>query len=750
MSGGSSHCLPPVDGDRTESLLWEEDNPKTAGGLRPGLATAIRHMTVGTEAEADASLAAMCGVEMAKASPEGAAQQPPRLRPPARAVTWKERSKSFHKSVHEGHKNTKEWFERRVSPTRGWWGKYDDSVWFVVDPEAKWRACWDAATGVLLLYLVFAIPYSIAFLDKMDMAFELFILIWFTVDIVLSFVTPYEKAGLIVTNPKWIAYEYGRTYFLIDFVSTFPFDYIFDNSAGGMNMTGKALKLPKLAKTLRALKMSKLMKFYQIDEMLGQVQINFRISPAFINLLALIFAALVVNHMFACIWYMIGVKAWDPDCADGGYNRRRRHCTWMQSGGFAPRDGNWYLYTTCLYWSLSTVSTVGYGDISANTTTEKTYTILVMITGVAGYAMLLQSIGQLMSTQGSPQSAATNALRNYLYKRNVPLGLSSEIFDYLYRHNAIRAFNNDHDAGVVQSISELPKPVRRKLRLFTERFLIKATPWFHDKSADFVADAITHLRPTLCTRGEVVGARCIRAEALFFVVAGKLAVYPEGSAPRRVSKLDWKDGTQTEADSFEPPRGRSLLDFGPRDTFGAPGCFLDASWTHDIIAETECEINVLPRVQLRRLLDEPEHAAILPLLQEEARVSVDGAAFLYHVPAKPNVSANTPSRTDSFSDVASLAGDEPSPRDRDRRADARADSAANVAAFLRKHVPEAALDSDEPGADVVRGLVALGNFYALHDTRAQDALSAVAQMQAGDTREGDARSFSACMSMPSV
>ena len=53
------------------------------------------------------------------------------------------------------------------------------------------------ATGVLLLFLVFAIPRGIAFLDHMNVAFELFILIWFTVDIVLSFVTPYEKAGLI-------------------------------------------------------------------------------------------------------------------------------------------------------------------------------------------------------------------------------------------------------------------------------------------------------------------------------------------------------------------------------------------------------------------------------------------------------------------------------------------------------------------------------------------------------------------------
>ncbi|KAH8075638.1 phosphorelay sensor kinase [Aureococcus anophagefferens] len=592
------------------------------------------------------------------------------------------------------------------------WGRYNDTAWFVIDPEARWRAVWDGGTAILLLYLVFAVPYSIAFLDGGLGWFEWFVLAWFSLDILISFVTPYEKAGLYVTNPRWIAFEYCRTYFAIDFLSTFPFDVVVNSTDSNMAVTGKALKLPRLAKTLRALKMSKLMKFYQVDELLGQVQINFHISPAFINLLALVFAALVINHFFACVWYTIGLRKFDDDCADGDGNRGRRHCTWMQTGGYSPRDGNWYLYTTCLYWSLSTVSTVGYGDISANTTMEKVYTIVVMITGVAGYAMMLQSIGRLMQSHSSTATTSTIALRDYLYKRNVPMDLCTKIFDYLYRHNAIRAYNNDNSQEVVASINELPKPIRRRLRLYTERATIGAIPWFQHRSSDFAADAVGFLKPTLSARGEVVGAQGIRAEALFFVQSGDLALEEE------------------EAEGIRP-----LLRFGPGDNFGAPGCFVDAVWKLEIIACSDCEISVFPREHLRRLLDEPEHAHLLPQFEYEAHQTVQAAPFLYAF-QDPAHQHGVARHAGDFRSPLGAARRDDGAAGRDNRAAktaldvARSDSAVAVANFLREHVPAAALASGAPGADVVNGLIALGDYHEHHWTSAMDATTADAKVDA--------------------
>ena len=73
-----------------------------------------------------------------------------------------------------------------------------------------------------------------------------------------------------------------------------------------------------------------------------------------------------------------------------------------------------------------TLSTVGYGDISPNTTEEKIFTIVVIFTGVSGYAMLIQAIGTAMA--GDPNKLShTKAMRNYLYDYEVPPDLAKRI-----------------------------------------------------------------------------------------------------------------------------------------------------------------------------------------------------------------------------------------------------------------------------------------------------------------------------------
>ena len=69
-----------------------------------------------------------------------------------------------------------------------------------------------------------------------------------------------------------------------------------------------------------------------------------------------------------------------------------RKCTWLQKGCLGTTrvnddvvnddddKGKWapnsYLYTTCLYFTVTTLSTVGYGDYSPNTLSEKVFGII--------------------------------------------------------------------------------------------------------------------------------------------------------------------------------------------------------------------------------------------------------------------------------------------------------------------------------------------------------------------------------------
>ena len=127
----------------------------------------------------------------------------------------------------------------------------------------------DGCTALLLLVLAFYIPFSIAFLDVGEFIwFDWYQLVWFSVDIMLSFCSPYENEEGWVTNPKWIAAEYFQCFFWVDTISTFPFVLVLGASSGASPLT-KLLKMPRLIKALRVLKMTKLTRAYHLDEVIS-------------------------------------------------------------------------------------------------------------------------------------------------------------------------------------------------------------------------------------------------------------------------------------------------------------------------------------------------------------------------------------------------------------------------------------------------------------------------------------------------
>ena len=49
-----------------------------------------------------------------------------------------------------------------------------------------------------------------------------------------------------------------------------------------------------------------------------------------------------------------------------------------------------------LYWSLTTLTTVGYGDISPTNITEMTYGVLMFVVGAVVYASIFANVTSLM------------------------------------------------------------------------------------------------------------------------------------------------------------------------------------------------------------------------------------------------------------------------------------------------------------------------------------------------------------------
>ena len=93
----------------------------------------------------------------------------------------------------------------------------------------------------------------------------------------------------------------------------------------------------------------------------------------------------MVTHIVACLWYLI--PFWDDDSPS--------ELSWIMRHGIE----NSFIesYSSAAYWSFSTLTTVGYGDITGFTTTEKIFSMVVMAIGVTWYAFIVSSMSSIIA-----------------------------------------------------------------------------------------------------------------------------------------------------------------------------------------------------------------------------------------------------------------------------------------------------------------------------------------------------------------
>lgn len=98
--------------------------------------------------------------------------------------------------------------------------------------------------------------------------------------------------------------------------------------------------------------------------------------------LLLIFLILV--HVIACFWVFIG------KFDDTSKNN------WIYAKGIVDMD-DYNLYVTSFYFSITTIVTVGYGDITAINAGEKILACFLMIFGVVAFSFATGALSSIIS-----------------------------------------------------------------------------------------------------------------------------------------------------------------------------------------------------------------------------------------------------------------------------------------------------------------------------------------------------------------
>lgn len=145
------------------------------------------------------------------------------------------------------------------------------------------------------------------------------------------------------------------------------------------------------------------------------------------------------------------------------YTRANGYDTMLEEAGVAD-GGPFENYVTVIYWSMATISTIGYGDLSGQSTPERLFSIICMSCGSMIYAYILSSMISIVKKsqkKASQKQQQYDKINQYLKFRDVPEDLTNEV--RLFYQGKFS--NSDWKLGFENErkiLKELPQALRTK------------------------------------------------------------------------------------------------------------------------------------------------------------------------------------------------------------------------------------------------------------------------------------------------
>ncbi|XP_075033463.1 voltage-gated inwardly rectifying potassium channel KCNH6 isoform X2 [Mixophyes fleayi] len=443
---------------------------------------------------------------------------------------------------------------------------------------SPFKAVWDWLILLLVIYTAIFTPYSAAFLlndqeeerswecgyscNPLDIV-DLIVDIMFIVDIVINFRTTYVNTNdEVVSHPAKIAIHYFKGWFLIDMVAAIPFDLLIYRT--GSDETTTLIGLLKTARLLRLVRVARKLDRYS------------EYGAAVLFLLMCTFA--LIAHWLACIWYAIGNVerpymehkiGWLDNLANQigkSYND-----TDVASGP-SIKDK----YVTALYFTFSSLTSVGFGNVSPNTNSEKIFSICVMLIGSLMYASIFGNVSAIIQRLYSGTARYhTQMLRvkEFIRFHQIPNPLRQRLEEY-FQH--AWSYTNGIDMNAV--LKGFPECLQADICLHLNRTLLQNCKAFRGATKGCLRALAMKFKTTHAPPGDTLVHYGDVLTTLYFISRGSIEILRDDIVVAILGKNDI---------------------FGePISLYARPG-----KSNADVRALTYCDLHKIQREDLLEVLD---------------------------------------------------------------------------------------------------------------------------------------------------
>ena len=398
----------------------------------------------------------------------------------------------------------------------------------VIFPNEPWKMMWDFMMLLAIVYSCVTVPFRLGMVYPATGSwwiFEAAITIFFIVDLLFTFkVAVADGSNALIINRNQIQQRYQEFWLWIDAASSCPVELI-EVSVSLLGMDDNESSDFRLLKLLRALRLLRLLRLLKILKLQAIVQIFEMRSPIpvqYLQLIKMVGGILYLMHVFGCGWYYLHFCEVENAAVEG-----REAVSWLTEygDGRGPEQNKWVQYLDAIYWALTTLTTVGYGDVVPHNNMERAYTLVVLLVGAIVFGFLLSSLGELLSNVDPTRvriDEKMNEVKQFLSWHSVPMELTLAVrryYDYYLSHRFI--------ANEEELLNNLTPSLKRAVLTHLLGKTVARIPLFASSDAsyvslDFQLQVHPMLKPIVREAKEVILEKGKNDGAIHFLSRGSI------------------------------------------------------------------------------------------------------------------------------------------------------------------------------------------------------------------------------------
>jgi voltage-gated potassium channel len=372
-------------------------------------------------------------------------------------------------------------------------------------PVFRYQGTAKTMYNALLVFVALAgtivTSYRLTFrLVQMDIVYWL-ITAFYILDIPYSFNQAVKKGLVVHADRRSIARLYLKGWFAVDVLSAIPFTAFFIAASGNASLGG-AWGVSALIDMVVVAKVLKMAKISKVSAIFRDIRESLSVNPALMRLVTFAFWFVTVVHLMACGWCLIGATELERPQADQ--------------------------YIRALYWCVTTIATIGYGDYTPNhnSNIQIIYTIAVMVFGVGMYGYIIGNVATLIAnldTARAHYQEKMEEVNDFMRTKGMPARLQGRVRDY-YAY----LWETRKSIATTSITADLPPTLSMDIMLFLNKSILEKVALFKNANEIFIREIVQLLQPMVFLPDDYIIRQGEYGDCMYFLSNGDVEVLVNG------------------------------------------------------------------------------------------------------------------------------------------------------------------------------------------------------------------------------